>query len=248
MAKIGIIGGSGLDDPDILENASEKEVDTPYGKAYLTIGKIKDVDVVLVARHGKEHTITPTNVNFRANMSALKDAGCTHIIATTAVGSLREEIERGDLVILDQFIDFTRHRPVTFHEKFESAEKAAHTSMAEPFDENLRNVLINTCEELGLKHHKKGTVITIEGPRLSTKAESKMFRLWGADVVNMSIAVEAILANEVGLPYAVVAMNTDYDCWKEDEEPVTWEGILKVFKANVDKVIKLLTNAIPKVK
>ena len=248
MAKIGIIGGSGLDDPDILENASEKEVDTPYGKAYLTIGKIKDVDVVLVARHGKEHTITPTNVNFRANMSALKDAGRTHIIATTAVGSLREEIERGDLVILDQFIDFTRHRPVTFHEKFESAEKAAHTSMAEPFDENLRNVLINTCEELGLKHHKKGTVITIEGPRLSTKAESKMFRLWGADVVNMSIAVEAILANEVGLPYAVVAMNTDYDCWKEDEEPVTWKEILKVFKANVDKVIKLLTNAIPKVK
>ena len=248
IVKIGIIGGSGLDNPDILENAEHKEVDTFYGKAFLTTGKIKDVDVVLVARHGKEHTITPTNVNFRANISALKDAGCTHIIATTAVGSLREEIGRGDLVILDQFIDFTRHRPVTFHETFESAEKAAHTSMAEPFDANLRKVLIRTCDELGIKYHPKGTVITIEGPRLSTKAESTMFRTWGADVVNMSVAVEAILANEMKMPYAAVAMSTDYDCWKEDEAPVTWDEILKVFKGNVEKVIRLLINAIPRVK
>jgi 5'-methylthioadenosine phosphorylase len=248
IAKIGIIGGSGLDNPDILEKAEHKEVDTHYGKAFLTTGKIKDVEVVLVARHGKEHTITPTNVNFRANISALKDAGCTHIIATTAVGSLREEIGRGDLVILDQFIDFTRHRPVTFHETFESAEKAAHTSMAEPFDKNLRNVLIDTCKELGIKYHAKGTVITIEGPRLSTRAESHMYRSWGADVVNMSIAVEAILANEAGIPYAAVAMSTDFDSWKSDEEPVTWEAVLEVFKGNVEKVVKLLINAIPKVK
>ncbi|MBW2993427.1 S-methyl-5'-thioadenosine phosphorylase [Candidatus Woesearchaeota archaeon] len=243
--KIGIIGGSGLENPDILENAESKEVETQHGKAYITSGKIKDTDVVLVARHGKEHTITPTNVNFRANVSALKEAGCTHIIATTAVGSLREEIGRGDLVILDQFIDFTRHRPITFHEKFEPHD-AKHCAMSEPFDKNLRNVLIETCEELGIKYHPKGTVITIEGPRLSTKAESRMFRQWGADVINMSVAVEAILANEAGLPYAAVAMSTDYDCWKEDEAPVTWEDILKVFKDNADKVIKLLIEVIPK--
>ncbi len=120
--------------------------------------------------------------------------------------------------------------------------------MAEPFDAGLRNILVETCKELGIKHHEKGTVITIEGPRLSTKAESKMFREWGADVINMSVAVEAILANEAGLPYTAVAMSTDYDCWKEDEEPVTWDEILKVFKGNVEKVVNLLTNAIPKVK
>jgi len=247
IIKVGIIGGSGLDNPDILENAESREVDTPYGTAYLTIGKIKNVDVVLVARHGKEHKITPTNVNYRANISALKDAGCTHIIATTAVGSLREEIGRGDLVVLDQFIDFTRHRPITFYKEFQ-ASNAKHTPMAEPFDKNLRKILIETCNELNIKHHEKGTVITIEGPRLSTKAESKMFRQWGADVINMSVAVEAILANEAGIPYAAVAMSTDYDCWKEDEEPVTWESILKVFRENAEKVINLLTNAIPKVK
>lgn len=247
IVKIGIIGGSGLDNPDILENGESKEVDTAYGKVFLTIGKIKDAEVVLVARHGKEHTITPTNVNFRANISALKDAGCTHIIATTAVGSLKEEIERGDLVILDQFIDFTRHRPITFYEKFPPHD-AKHTAMPEPFDAALRKVLIDTCKELGLKYHPKGTVITIEGPRLSTRAESRMFRSWGADVINMSVAVEAILANEAGIPYAAVAMSTDFDSWKEDEEPVTWEAILKVFKANVEKVVNLLVNAVPKVK
>ena len=246
IIKIGIIGGSGLENPDILENAEQKEVDTLYGKAFLTIGKIKDADVVLVARHGKEHTITPTNVNFRANIQALKDSGCAHIIATTAVGSLREKIGRGDLVILDQFIDFTRHRPITFHDTFQ-ANNAKHCSMAEPFDKNLRKILIEACKELGIKHHEKATVITIEGPRLSTRAESEMFRSWGADVINMSVAVEAILANEAGIPYAAIAMSTDFDSWKQDEAPVTWEDILKVFKENAEKVIKLLTNAIPKI-
>lgn len=247
MVKIGIIGGSGLDNPDILQNAKQMEVDTPYGKAYLTVGNIKNVNIVLVARHGKEHTIPPTQVNYRANIHALKSAGCTHIIATTAVGSLREEIGRGDLVIPDQFIDFTRHRLITFHETFEP-HKPAHASMGEPFAKELRDVLIKTCEELKLKHHKKGNVVTIEGPRFSTRAESKMFRIWGADVINMSIAPEAALANEAGIPYAVVAMSTDYDSWREGEEPVTWQEIKKVFKENVEKVISLLINAILKVK
>lgn len=248
MVKIGIIGGSGLDNPDILKDCKDIDVETPYGKptSGLKIGKIKGVDVILIARHGREHTITPTGVNFRANICALKEQGCTHILATTACGSLREHIGRGDFVILDQFIDFTRHRPITFHDKFE-AHNAKHTGMAEPFNNILRQKLIDTAKELKFKHHEKGTVITIEGPRFSTKAESHMFRAWGADVINMSVAPECILANEVGLPYAAVAMSTDYDCWKDDEAPVEWEEILKVFKQNVEKVTSLLISTIPKV-
>ncbi len=247
--KIGIIGGSGLDNPNILTEAQDLEVDTPFGKptSSLKTGKISGIDVILLARHGREHTIPPTQVNFRANIHALKEAGCTHIIATTACGSLREEIGRGDFVILNQFIDFTRLRPLTFFEEF-SPNDMKHTPMAEPFNLELRNLLIKTCEELGLRHHKKGTVVTIEGPRFSTKAESHMFRAWGADVINMSIAPEAILANEIGIPYAAIAMSTDYDCWKEDEEPVTFEEVLKIFGQNVEKVTNLLTHTIPKLK
>jgi len=249
MAKIGIIGGSGLDNPNILKNARDVNLETKYGKpsSPLKIGKIGSVDVVILARHGREHTIPPTNVNNRANIQALKDMRCTHIIATTAVGSLRENIGRGDLVILDQFIDFTRRRNVSFYDEFEP-NKPAHCSMAEPFNKELRNALIKSCKELKLKNHPKGTVITIEGPRFSTKAESNMFRQWDADVINMSIAPECILANEAGIPYAAVAMATDYDCWFAGEEPVTWEQVLKVFKENVEKVIKLLLKTIPKVK
>jgi 5'-methylthioadenosine phosphorylase len=249
IAKIGIIGGSGLDNPDILEQAKEVDASTPYGKpsSTLKIGKIRGVDVVLIARHGRKHTIPPTKVNFRANIHALKEAGCTHIIATTACGSLREEIDRGHLVILDQFIDFTRHRDITFHEEFKP-HKPAHTPMAEPFSEDLRQILIKKCKELKIFCHEKGTVITIEGPRFSTKAESKMFRVWGADVINMSIAPEAALANEAGIPYAAIAMSTDYDCWKEDEEPVTWEAVLEIFKSNAEKVTQLITSLIPEVK
>lgn len=162
MVKIGIIGGSGLDNPDILKNAKDVEVDTPYGKpsSPLKIGKIGKVDVVLLARHGREHTIPPTHVNNRANIMALKEAGCTHILVTTACGSLREEIGRGDLIILDQFIDFTRHRHISFYEQFEP-HKPMHCSMAEPFDSKLRKLLIESCKELKLKHHTKGTVITM---------------------------------------------------------------------------------------
>ena len=249
MIKIGIIGGSGLDDPNILSDAKDQEVYTPYGKpsSKLKIGKIKDVDVVLLARHGREHTIPPTQVNYQANIWALKDQGCTHIITTTACGSLKEEIDRGHLIILDQFIDFTRHRKITVHEEFEPGN-VKHAPMSEPFDNKLRELLIESCKGQDLKFHDKGTVITIEGPRFSTKAESKIFRMWGADVINMSIAPEAILANEIGIPYAAIAMSTDYDCWKEDEAPVTFDEILKIFKENANKVTNLLVEVIPKLK
>jgi 5'-methylthioadenosine phosphorylase len=211
----------------------------------MKIGKIHNVDVVLIARHGRKHTIPPTQVNYRANIQALKDEGCTHILATTACGSLREEIGRGDLVILDQFIDFTRLRKISFFEEFPPGD-AKHTAMAYPFSGELRQLLIKTARELNLKYHEKGTVITIEGPRFSTRAESEMFRIWGADVINMSIAPEAILANEAKIPYAAIAMSTDYDCWKDDEVPVTWDEILTIFSKNVNNVIALITNVIKK--
>ena len=183
-------------------------------------------------------------MNYRANIQALKEIGCTHILATTAVGSLREEICRGDLVIIDQFIDFTKQRKMTFHESFKPHEPV-HTPMADPFDSRLRGILNQVCIDQGLSFHQSGTVVTIEGPRFSTRAESRMFRSIGADIINMSVSTEVALANEIGIPYAAIAMSTDYDCWKEDELPVSWEAILEVFKSNADKVTKLLLAAIP---
>lgn len=248
MAVIGIIGGSGLDDPQILSSPEDHDIDTPYGKpsAQPKSGTIEGTEVILLARHGREHTMPPTGVNNRANIHALKALGCTHLLVSTAVGSLREEIGRGDLAIPDQFIDFTRHRTNTFHDSFDP-HTPIHQSMADPFSENLRKLLIDGCRELEYKHHETATVVTIEGPRFSTRAESRMFRAWGADVINMSIAPECALANEAGIPYAAVAMSTDYDCWKEDEAPVTWEAVLEIFSLNVEKVINLLTLTIPRV-
>ncbi len=248
MIKIGIIGGSGLDDPDLLKASEQITVSTPYGdpSSPLTCGRLNGAEVVLIARHGRKHQFSPTQVNYRANIRALKDQEVTHILATTACGSLREEIGRGDFVILDQFIDHTRCRKTTFFESFEEGPR--HTSMAEPFDSGLRQALLESAVDLKLTAHAQGTVITIEGPRFSSKAESRMYRIWGADVINMSVAPEAILANELQIPYAAVAMSTDYDCWKEDEAPVTWDEILEVFNQNASNVVKLLINAIPRIK
>lgn len=246
MIKAGIIGGSGLEDPEILKNPDIINITTPYGEpsSPLVSGKIRDVETVIISRHGKSHTIPPTQVNNRANIWSLKQAGCTHIIATTACGSLRENIHRGDLVIPDQFIDFTRHRDITFFDEFKPG-KMMHTPMADPFDRTLRDIIITSAYRTGTEVHEKGTVVTIEGPRFSTRAESKMFRLWGADLINMSTAPEAILANEAGIPYAAIAMSTDYDSWKEDEEPVSWEEIIRVFNRNVNKVLDLIIEIIP---
>lgn len=244
---VGIIGGSGLDDPDILHDPKDVCINTPFGSpsAPLRSGTIGGRRVFLLARHGREHTIPPTQVNYRANIHALKSVGCTAILATTAVGSLREEIGRGDLVILDQFIDFTRMRALSFHDRF-APHAPLHTPMADPFSEPLRGLLCACCDELDITHHKAGTLVTIEGPRFSTRAESRMFRLWGADVINMSVAPECALANEAGIPYAAVAMSTDYDCWKTDEAPVTWDEILRIFGENARKVTELLTAALAK--
>lgn len=249
MVLVGIIGGSGFDNPDLLKNPVDIILETPYGapSSPLKKGTINGVNVVLLARHGREHTIPPTFVNYRANIVALQKAGCTHIIATTAVGSLREDIKRGDLVILDQFIDFTKNRAVSFFDNY-PPHQPQHTPMADPFNTSLRAILTATAHELNLPAHPTGTVITIEGSRFSTKAESMMYRSWGADVINMSIATETILANELKIPYAAIALSTDYDCWKEDEAPVSWEMVLSIFKENVGRVVSLITHALPNIR
>ena len=244
MTKIGIIGGSGLDDPGLLKNFSEVTVETPYGKpsSKLTTGHINNVSVVILARHGKHHEFPPSQVNYRANIWALKQAGCTHILATTAVGSLREHIPPGCIALPNQCIDFTKHRKTTFHE-----DKVVHTSMSDPFDINLRNLLATGASELKISAVRDVTVITIEGPRFSTRAESHMFRAWGADIINMSTCPEVFLANELKIPYQNIAMSTDYDCWKTDEKPVTFEMVLERMKQNADKVKKLIVHILPRI-
>ncbi|MBU2488753.1 MAG: S-methyl-5'-thioadenosine phosphorylase [Proteobacteria bacterium] len=248
MIKIGIIGGSGLDDPGILADGEAGVLKTPYGlpSSPITQGQINGVPVAILARHGKEHSLSPSQVNYRANVHALKEVGATHIIATTACGSLREEIGRGDFVIPNQFIDFTRLRKNTFFDSFEQG--ARHCAMADPFDESLRQALVKTTRDLGFTAHNKGTLITIEGPRFSTRAESNMFRLWGGDIINMSIAPEACLANEAEIPYAAIAMSTDYDCWKTDEKPVSWDEILEVFHRNAKNIKAILVEVVKRIK
>ena len=245
MNKIGIIGGTGLDDPQLLEDYQEKEVTTPFGNpsSTLTIGKLNGIEVVLLARHGKKHTIMPTNVPFQANIHALKEIGCTHIIATSACGSLKKEIGPGDFIFIDQFIDRTTKRKQTFYEQ----NHVCHIPMAEPFCKELRKTLSETARKLNLKFHEKGTMVTIEGPRFSTKAESNMFRQWNADVINMTAVPEVVLAREAGICYATIAMATDFDCWLEGHE-VNIEQVLRVLRQNSDNVKKLIIEALPHVK
>lgn len=248
MKKIGMIGGSGLEKLNIFNDPEEIEELTPYGNPSSSFfkGIYNNNEIYILSRHGRSHTIPPTHVNNRANIQALKQLGCDCIFATTACGSLRAEIERGDIVIPDQFIDFTIHRISTFYDVFMPGQ-TGHSAMPDPFSEKLRKLLIETANELKLNFHSKGTVVTIEGPRFSTRAESNMFRLLGADVINMSIAPEAALANEAGIPYAAIALSTDYDSWKHDEVPVTWEDVLKSFEENVKHVTNLLVHTLAKV-
>ena len=248
MKKIGLIGGSGLEKISLFNHIQELNIQTPFGDPSSSVlkGEFASGELYILSRHGRQHSITPTHVNNRANISALKQLGCEYVIGTTACGSLREEIRRGDIVIPDQFIDFTRHRINTFHDSFEQTGPI-HAAMADPFHEALRKILIATAKEQGIRYHPKGTIVTIEGPRFSTRAESMMFRLLGADIINMSTAPEAALANEAQLKYAVIALSTDYDCWKTDEAPVTWYEIFRVFQENVKQVTTLLADVIQKI-
>ena len=242
MAKIGIIGGSGIDDNLHLTDVKRTKLHTPYGATsdLVITGKLQDVDIVALPRHGADHRIMPSLVNFRANIWAFRELGVTHVIATTACGSLREEIEPGHLVFIDQFIDRTTRRAQTFYEGM----AVCHIPMAEPFCPQLRKLFSKVATELKIPHHDRGTVVTIEGPRFSTKAESRMFQMWGGDVINMSTVPEVVLAREAGLCYASIAMSTDYDCWHESKESVTFELILKTMATNAANVLRMFPGVI----
>lgn len=245
MVKIGMIGGSGFDDPDFLTDVRSIKKGTPFGSlsADLIVGKAGEIETVIMLRHGKGHRIMPSAINYRANIWAMKEVGVTHIIATSACGSLRAEIEPGHLVFPDQFIDWTRTRKSTFHE----GDQVVHMAMADPFCERLRSILIETCITEGIIHHPRGTVVTIEGPRFSTRAESRMFRMLGGDIINMSTVPEAVLAREAGICYAVAAMSTDYDTWHDSEAPVTWEMIAETMNNNVENVKKIFFRSLSKI-
>jgi len=240
---IGIIGGTGVYDPDILGDAKKVNMLTPYGEPsdLFTVGVFRGKKIVIVPRHGSGHTINPSNVNYRANVWALKEMGVTRILAPTAVGSLKEEIKPGDFVFADQFIDRTFGRANTFY----TGKQVCHMSMAEPCCAELRDLLINEAKKLGFSFHEKGTCVAIEGPRFSTKAESFLFRNWGADIINMTMVPECILARELEICYATIAMVTDYDCWKD--VPVNADEIIQTMQKNNEKVKKLLINIISKI-
>ncbi len=245
MIKIGMIGGSGFDDPDFLSDVKTVKTGTPFGSlsADPIVGTSSGMELVIIPRHGKGHRIRPSAVNYRANIWAMKELGVTHIIATTACGSLKEEIEPGHLVFPDQFIDRTTSRKSTFYE----GDQVVHIAVADPFCERLRAILIQTATDQGIVHHPQGTTVTIEGPRFSTRAESRMFRLWGGDIINMSTVPEAVLAREAGICYATIAMSTDYDSWHRSEEPVTWEMIVSTMKKNVENVKRIFFGALPRI-
>ena len=232
-----------MEDPAFISDSNLRDVSTPYGEpsSQLVLGTIADVPVVILSRHGPGHSINPTNVNYRANIWALKEEGCTHILAATACGSLRERIAPGHFVFPDQFIDRTTKRISTFF----NGSDVRHVSMGNPFSAEIRNCLVEACKSLGFEHHNGGTVVTIEGPRFSTKAESVMFRSWGCDIINMSTVPEIVLARELDLKYQSMAMSTDYDCWHESEEEVTMEMIYAVMEKNVNNVKKLIEQVIP---
>ncbi len=245
MNKIAIIGGTGLEDLKFLEKTKETKVKTPYGdpSSEIKTGKYNDVDIIHLSRHGKEHSIPSTQVNYRANIYALKKLGCTHILSTSACGSLQEEICPGELVVLDQFIDLTKQITTTINEEHKHGE-LKYTPMANPFSDELRDHLIEAAVLLGITIHTKGTIITIEGHRFSTRAESNLYRAWGADIINMSTAPEAILANELGIPFAAIALCTDYDSWRTDIKPPSPDEMLDILKNNAGKMIELIKKAL----
>ena len=245
--KIGIIGGTGIKSMDVFSIDETKVVETRYGSpsSSLFCGKIKGVDCVLLSRHGHDHSTMPTNINFRANILALKNEGCTHIIATTACGSLKEEIKPGDFVIPNQFLDRTTKRPSTFYDGgINSFKGVCHIPMKDPFNKKLCSILAESCKLSHVSCHVEGTVITVEGPRFSTLAESNLFRSWGASVINMTSVPEVVLANELGMIYSAVALVTDYDCWKDDHGSVDVASVLKVMEKNGENACRVIVKSI----
>jgi 5'-methylthioadenosine phosphorylase len=243
QAEIAIIGGTGLYDPKLLKNVKEIKVRTPYGPPSdsITIGELKDRHIAFLPRHSKKHTIRPTDVNSRANIFALKKLGVQRILAPSTVGSLREELKPGDVVFVDQFIDRTTRREQSFY----TGKQVCHISVAEPMCPELRRTLIKAADDINISIHNTGTYVCIEGPRFSTKAESRMFRMWGADVVGMTLVPECVLAREAEICYSSIATVTDYDVWKD--QPVSVDAVFKTMSENVEKVKRIISEAISKI-
>jgi len=243
-AHVGIIGGSGLYDPGIVENPVEVRVSTPYGDPsdFIVVGEVSGVKVAFLPRHGRGHRIPPHMINYRANMWALKTLGARWVISVSAVGSLREDYRPGDFVVPDQFIDMTKNRG---HYTFYDGPVTVHVSMADPFCEDLRLRLIDSVKKQGYTVHEKGTYVCIEGPRFSTRAESRVWKeVFKADIIGMTLVPEVNLACEAQLCYATLAMITDYDVWAE--RPVTAEEVEKVMKENVARARRILFDVIPR--
>jgi len=243
QAELGIIGGTGFYDRHLVKNGREMRLSTPYGPPsdLIVVGELNGRKVAFLPRHGKKHTIRPTDVNSRANIYALKELGVQRILAPSTVGSLREEYKPGDLVFVDQFIDRTTKREQSFY----TGPKVCHISVAEPMCPDLRKILIEVAEEMKISYHKTGTYVCIEGPRFSTKAESKMFRSWSADVVGMTVVPECVLAREAEICYASIATVTDYDVWKD--HPVSAGEVASTMKQNIEKVKKVIIKTIAKI-
>ena len=231
-AVVGVIGGSGLYEMDGLTEVREEALATPFGEpsdAYV-LGRLDDVQMVFLPRHGRGHRISPSELNTRANIWGMKRLGVTHIVSISAVGSMREDIVPGQFVAIDQFFDRTRHRPDTFF----SDGIVAHVHFADPVCNDVRQALIAACGDVGVHVHDGGTYLNMEGPQFSTRAESKIYRQWGVDVIGMTNLQEAKLAREAELAYSTVALVTDYDCWHEVEGDVDVAAVLAVLKANAD--------------
>jgi 5'-methylthioadenosine phosphorylase len=240
QAEIGIIGGTGLYDPQLLKNVEEVTVETPYGAPSdsITVGDLVGRRVAFLPRHGKKHTIRPTDVNSRANIFALKKLGVKRILAPSAVGSLKEDYKPGDIVFVDQFIDRTTKREQSFY----TGNKVCHISVAEPMCPEMRKTLISIAKDVGIRAHSTGTYVCIEGPRFSTKAESKLFRSWDADIIGMTLVPECVLAREAELCYASISTVTDYDVWKD--HVVSAGEVAATMKDNVEKVKRIILEAV----
>ena len=240
---LAIIGGSGLYDIPGLTDVVEAPVETPFGPPSDTIvrGRLKDATLLFLPRHGRGHRIPPHRIDARANICALKKLGATHLVSISAVGSMKEDIAPGDFVVVDQFIDLTKGRTSTFF----GEGLVGHVAFADPVCADLSAALAGAAERAGARVHRGGTYVCIEGPQFSTRAESLLYRSWGVSVIGMTAMPEAKLAREAELPYALLALATDYDCWHEAEEDVTVEAVLKVLGENVARARRAVGELAP---
>jgi len=244
-ATVAVIGGTGLEQIEGMTGIQTVDIDTPFGKPSdsITIGKLEGVSVAFLPRHGRGHRISPTELPTRANIYALKSLGVQHIIAVCSAGSFQQEIAPGHLLIPDQVIDRTRNRISTFF----TDGIVAHISFAHPFCQDLSKILYQSAKEAGATVHPKGTYVTMEGPAFSTRAESRLYKSWGADIIGMTALPEAKLAREAEICYAVIGCVTDYDSWWEPVEPVKVETILKIMRENIDTARRIIKLAVKKV-